>query len=116
MRALSAALIALFVSTLSASAATDDELKKMLIGKWSPAADCSGVALIFSDDGTFVSDNLDGNADNDMKGTFTIKDGKLNGAAGDRAMPEVSLRFEGNDKVFFDAEGMPQEPLLRCAA
>ena len=115
MRLTPLALALLIAAPAVAHAATDDELKKQIVGRWGETAACTDSVLIFKEDGTFSSDNNDDDPDNDMNGTYEIKDGKMTGKAEDRDMPAVSLRFEGPDKVFLEAEGKTTDALIRCS-
>ncbi len=116
MRALPLALALLIAGPVVAHAATDDELRKQIVGRWGETAECQGSVLVFNEDGSFLSDNLDGDPENDMKGTFAIKGGVLTGHADESDMPEVSIRFEGTDKLFFEAGGKATDTLIRCSA
>lgn len=116
MRATPLSLAFLIAGSALAHAATDDELRKQIVGRWGETAACEGSVLVFNEDGSFLSDNLDNDPDNDMKGTYAIKDGVLTGSAEDRDMPEVSIRFEGTDKLFFEAGGKSTDTLIRCSA
>ena len=101
------------IASLPAFAATDDELRQQLVGSWAETPECTGQLLTFKGDGTFITgDTADDPAD-DRKGTYKVADGKLTGEAEGRAMPEVTLRIEG-DKLFFDGEGGSSEAAVRC--
>ncbi|MBN9009904.1 MAG: hypothetical protein J0H63_07115 [Rhizobiales bacterium] len=98
-----------------AHAAGDDDLKKQIVGRWGETAACTDSVLIFKEDGTFSSDNNDDDPDNDMTGTYVIKDGVLTGKSEDRDMPAVTLRFDGPDKVSFESDGKTTDTLIRCS-
>ncbi|MEJ0011155.1 MAG: lipocalin family protein [Bauldia sp.] len=104
-----------FLATLSvpALAATDDELKQAIVGSWGDEATCSQGRLTFSADGTFTSGSAADPADI-QKGTYTIANGKLNGSAGDAAMPEMIVTIEGG-KIYLSADGSLKDPLYPCA-
>ena len=116
MRFTPLALALLIAAPALAHAATDADLKKQLVGRWGETAACTDSVLIFKEDGTFSSDNGDDDPDNDMNGTYEIKDGMMTGKAEDRDMPAVSLRFEGTDKVLLEADGKTTDTLIRCSA
>lgn len=97
-----------------AAAATDEELRQQILGKWGENPACQSTVLVFSADGTFTSDNLDDDPDNDIRGTFQIAGGKLTGKAGDEAMPEVTLRFDAST-LYFESDGDVTDTLIRCA-
>jgi hypothetical protein len=116
MRFTPLALALLIAAPTLAHAATDDELKKMLIGQWGETAACTDSVLVFKDDGSFTMDSDSEDPDSDMAGTYQIKDGVLTGNAEDRDMPAVTLRFEGTDKVYLEAGGKTTDTLIRCSA
>jgi hypothetical protein len=95
MRALSTAAV-LIATVTAAAAATDAELKTMIVGHWADTDSCSDGALVFNADGTFVSQAPDGSPpDDNLTGTYTIMDGKLAGKAGAIEMPTVPIKFDG---------------------
>jgi hypothetical protein len=100
--------------TLPALAATDDELRRQLIGNWAETPQCTGNAVTFNDDGTFVSRDA-GTEDpaDDRRGTYQVAQGKLTGEADGLPMPEVTIRIEG-DRLFFDGQGGSSESAVRC--
>ncbi len=108
-------IAAAFLATLSvpALAATDDELKQAIVGSWGDEATCSQGRLVFNADGTFTSGSAADPADI-QKGTYTIINGKLNGSAGDSAMPEMTITVE-NGAVFMAADGGTKDRLYACA-
>ena len=92
----------------AASVITDSLVRDRLIGSWADMGDCRDGALTFNADGTF---SLTGpNPSGDLSGTFDVKDGKVFGQAGERAMPVFP--------VFFDDETLVLGPdrLNRCKA
>ncbi len=97
---------------LPALAATDEELRKVLIGSWSDSTACSAGVVSFAEDGTFLSRNLT-NGNDDRKGTFTVKDGKLNGKAPDQDMPDVKVIFE-NGELYFENDSGHRDRLYPC--
>ena len=102
-----------FALAVPALAATDDELKQVLIGTWGDQEDCLSGVLVFNADGSFSSRNGSDPTDR-QDGTYTIKDGKLNGTASDHEMPEVTLIYEDGN-LFFQREGGDKDQLHRCA-
>jgi uncharacterized protein (TIGR03066 family) len=116
MRLTPLALALLIAAPTLAHAATDDELKKMLLGRWGETAACTDSVLVFNEDGSFTMDSDAEDPDSDMTGTYQIKGGVLTGNAEDRDMPAVTLRFEGSDKVYLEAGGKTTDTLVRCSA
>jgi hypothetical protein len=116
MRFTPLALALLIAAPTLAHAASDDELKKMLLGRWGETAACTDTVLVFKDDGSFAMSSDAEDPDSDMAGTYRIKDGVLTGSAEDRDMPAVTLRFEGSDKVYLEADGKTTDTLIRCSA
>jgi len=115
MRLTPLALALLIVAPTLAHAASDDELKKMLLGRWGETTACTDSVLAFKDDGSFTMSSDSGDPESDMAGTYQIKDGVLTGSAEDRDMPAVTLRFEGSDKVYLEADGKTTDALVRCS-
>jgi hypothetical protein len=95
-----------------AFAATDDELKKAIVGSWGDAADCSTGVLVFTADGSFASSSGTDPGDAE-RGTYTLVGGKLNGSAGEHVMPEVTVIFDGPD-LYFQNEGGSKDRLYPC--
>jgi hypothetical protein len=106
------AIIATAVST-PALASTDDELKQALIGTWGDSEGCKDGILVFNSDGTFTSGSADDPADV-QKGTYTLIGGKLNGEAGDTAMPEVTVTIESGKLTFNGSEPDQKQELVPC--
>ena len=115
MRFTPLALALLIAAPAMAHAATDDELKKQLVGRWGETAACTESVLDFRADGTFTMASGGDDPDSDMAGTYDIKNGVLTGKAEDRDMPTVTLRFEGTDKVYLEADGKTTDTLVRCS-
>jgi hypothetical protein len=101
----SLALAFLLAGTLAASAATDDELRSQIVGKWSEAAASTDSVLTFNSYGTFASDG--------RNGTYQIASGKLTGKAGDQTMPDVMVSFDG-DKMMLQNDGGDTDTLVKC--
>jgi uncharacterized protein (TIGR03066 family) len=116
MRFTPLALAFLIAAPTLAHAASDDELKKMLIGRWGESSACTDSVLLFKEDGSFTMSSDSEDPDSDMAGTYQIKAGVLTGSAEDRDMPAVTLRFEGGDKVYLEADGKTTDTLIRCSA
>lgn len=115
MRFTPLALALLIAVPALAHAATDDELKKQLVGRWGETAACTDSVLDFKEDGSFTMQSGGDDPDSDMSGTYEIKNGVLSGKAEDRDMPAVTLRFEGTDKVYLESEGKTTDTLVRCS-
>jgi uncharacterized protein (TIGR03066 family) len=115
MRFTPLALALLIAAPALAHAATDDDLKKQLIGRWGETAACTDSVLTFKEDGSFTMQSGDDDPDSDMAGTYQIKNGVMTGQAEDRDMPAVTLRFEGTDKVFLESDGKTTDTLIRCS-
>lgn len=113
MKTLLSVIAATLALTAPALAATDEELQKVLVGTWGDQTDCLTGVLVFNSDGSFSSRNGSDPTDR-QDGTYTIKDGKLNGKTSDHDMPEVTLVLEGTDLFFENANG-GKEQLFRCA-
>ena len=113
MRRTLTTLAFLIAGASAASAATDDELRTMLVGTWGQTAACAGMTLTFSDDGTFSAGKRGDDPAATRKGTYAIKDGKLSGEADGQAMPEVTLSVEG-ETIYFVAESGTKETVIRC--
>jgi hypothetical protein len=112
MFARSLALALLLAGTAAASAATDDELRSQLVGRWGETAECAGSVLTFNADGTFVSSG-GGDASGDRSGSFQITGGKLMGKAGDTTMPEVTVSFDA-DKLLLQGDSGDPDTLFKC--
>ncbi|HZP21074.1 MAG TPA: lipocalin family protein [Bauldia sp.] len=107
-------LALLIASSAAAFAATDDELKTQIVGKWGDTSACpNGAALTFNADGTFVSGGGTGNAADDRNGTYQINGGRLSGKSGDTTMPEVSIAVDG-DKLVFTNDAGSTDTLVKC--
>jgi uncharacterized protein (TIGR03066 family) len=113
MRAALLAFLFVTAGSLAASAATDDELRSQILGKWGETADCKSGLLIFNADGSFASTDASGQSAADQNGTYAISGGKLNGKAGERTMPEVTISFDG-DTMTFAIDADRTEKLSRC--
>jgi uncharacterized protein (TIGR03066 family) len=116
MRLTPLALALLIAVPAVAHAATDADLKKQLLGRWGETAACTESVLTFKDDGSFTMQSGSEDPDSDMAGTYEIKNGVLTGRAEDRDMPAVTLRFEGTDKVYLEADGKTTDTLVRCSS
>jgi hypothetical protein len=101
----SLALAFILAGTVAASAATDDELRQQIVGKWGETAECADSTLSFNADGTF--------GDGDRTGTYSITGGKLSGKAGEQAMPDVTVSFDA-DKMMLKNEGGDTDTLTKC--
>jgi hypothetical protein len=106
--------MALLAMITSASAATDDDLKKQIVGAWAPTDSCSMGSLVFNADGTFASKPPTGGGD-ELDGTYTILNGELAGVAGQVTMPTVMVSFNGPKLVLTDSTD-PTNPdtLVHC--
>src|SRR5436190_18534304 len=82
MSRLFVAFLALAFSSVLAAAATDDELKQQIVGKWSQQASCGGDVLTFNADGTVVHHRQGAAAADDESGTYQIVGGMLKGTLG----------------------------------
>ena len=109
-----AAFLALCAIPTLAQAATDDELRSMIIGTWSDRATCENGTLTFNADGTFGSSGTEPDGSDGLKGTFQIVGGKLAGTSGGEAMPEATISFEGETLVF--ATQGRTDRLVHCTA
>lgn len=99
----------LFAASASlALAATDEELRALIVGAWGQDATCASGTLTFSADGTFA---LARGEDSDT-GTWAISGGVLSGATSEgSSRPDVNRTIEGDTLVF----GEMEETLTRCA-
>jgi hypothetical protein len=102
------------VTSASASAASDADLKTMILGSWAPTADCSAGSLVFNADGTFASKPPMGAGD-ELDGSYSIVNGVLAGVAGQVTMPAVGVSFAGATLVLTDSTD-PTNPdtLIHC--
>ncbi|HVY21442.1 MAG TPA: hypothetical protein VHA70_15375 [Bauldia sp.] len=100
------------LSTAPAFATTDDEFRQAIVGIWGDEETCSQGQLTFTADGKFVSGSFSDPSDK-QEGTYTIANGKLNGAAPDHAMPEVTLSLENGALSFISPDGN-RERLYPC--
>jgi hypothetical protein len=108
------ALALLVAGSAAAFAATDDELKTQIVGKWGDSAACpTGAAITFNADGTFISGGGTGNAADDRNGNYQITGGKLTGKAGDTTMPTVGVAVDG-DKLVFTNDSGATDTLVKC--
>jgi hypothetical protein len=101
----SLALAFVLAGTVAALAATDDELRQQIVGKWGETAECTDSTLTFNADGTF--------GDGDRTGTYAIASGKLTGKAGDQAMPDVMVSFDA-DKLMLKNDSGDTDTLTKC--
>ncbi len=108
-----------FLCALSASAAyaaeatppPDDVLRQKIVGSWGQSAACADGRLTFNADGSFVSAGA--TADESVKGTYSIDQGKLTGQSDDTDMPVMLVDFDG-DTLLLDNGGGDPERLARC--
>jgi len=98
MRARTLAFALLLAGTAGAYAATDDELRTQIVGRWGEDAACSGSILTFNADGTFARGTGSSDAA-DSQGTYQINSGKLSGKVGDSEMPQVDISFNADQLV-----------------
>jgi len=100
--------LVLFTAVLAlaapALAASDDDLRKAIVGTWGDQADCGGSLLVFNADGTFVQVS---GADHSQRanGTYTIANGHLSGTADGQAMPDTALAYDGTHLAFQNEDG-----------
>lgn len=95
------------VSSL-ALAATDDALKKQIVGAWGQDPVCAEGSLTFAADGTFTIVLADDDPEN---GTWSIADGVLTGTG----QPASSVTIEGDTLSLGDPEGGGRvETFNRC--
>jgi hypothetical protein len=106
--------LALLATVTSAAAASDADLKTMILGAWAPTADCSAGSLVFNADGTFASKPPTGAGD-ELDGSYSIVNGVLAGVAGQVTMPAVAVSFDGAKLVLTDSTD-PTNPdtLVHC--
>jgi hypothetical protein len=98
----------LAASASLAFAATDEELRTLIVGAWGQDPTCQSGSLTFNADGTFA---LARGEDSDT-GTWQITGGMLSGATSDgNSRPDVKLTIEGDSLIF----GEMDETLTRCA-
>jgi hypothetical protein len=113
--ALLAALpVAAIAVAAPAFAASDDDLRKAIVGTWSNAADCSGPLLVFNADGTFVQVSADDRTDR-TNGTYTIANGRLSGSSEGNDMPSTGLTYDGTHLAFQYEDGT-SDPMNPCPA
>lgn len=85
------AVVALTASATFALAATDDELRKDIVGAWGQDAACESGSLTFKDDGTFAFAQPGGAS---IGGTWSITDGVLSGSRdGGGSQPDTTVSF-----------------------
>jgi hypothetical protein len=113
MRAALLALVLLIAGPTLASAATDDELLKMIVGRWAETSDCAGAALTFGADGSFILVVEGEDPANQTGGSYKITDGVLSGDTAKGPMPEVALRIDG-ENLYFEQDGQVVNTLTRC--
>jgi hypothetical protein len=107
------AFLAVVMAAALAAAAPDDELKMKIVGNWGDTDACSDGYLIFNADGTFVSKAPEGSPpDDDLKGNYTIVDGKLSGKTADFEMPTIAISFDGDKLVM--GTGPDAQALVHC--
>ena len=112
MRVTLPALAFLLASVVAASATSDDDLRKMIVGTWGDSSDCAKGVLVFNSDGTFLSRDNSTDANDELKGTYEISDGKLSGKAEDHDMPEMTVSFDGETLVMASSGNVDR--LNRC--
>jgi hypothetical protein len=106
-------LLSAFVAA-PALAATDDELRQMIIGVWGDDESCSGGQLVFTADGHFVSSSFS-NPEDKQEGTYSIAGGVLSGTAGGNDMPPVTLTLETGALYMITPDGN-RDRLFPCQA
>jgi hypothetical protein len=112
MRLVLSALV-LVAFAIPAAAATDAELKVMIVGNWADSGVCADGYLMFNADGTFSSVAPAGSPpEDDLKGTYTITDGKLAGMTPEFEMPTIPITFDG-EKLIMGA-GPTADTLMHC--
>jgi hypothetical protein len=105
--------LALVALAIPAAAATDNELKVKIVGNWADTEDCKEGYLMFNADGTFASVAPAGSSpDDDLKGTYTITDGKLTGTTPQFEMPTIAISFDGEKLVM--GAGPTADVLQHC--
>ncbi len=87
-----------------AFAASDDDLRKLIVGTWSDRADCTGAVLVFNADGTFLQVSSVDRSQR-LNGTYAINNGHLSGTAGGTPMPDTALIFDGTHLAFQNGDG-----------
>jgi hypothetical protein len=113
MRTVLPTLAILLASAPAAFAVTDAELKTKIVGTWGDNPTCAEGVLVFNADGTFVSRATGGaDAADELKGTYEISGGKLNGKAEDHDMPEMTVSFDGETLVMASSGNVDR--LNRC--
>jgi hypothetical protein len=95
-----------------AFAASDDDLRKAIVGTWSDQADCNGAILVFNADGTFMQASADDHSKR-SSGTYTIANGRLSGTADGEAMPDTPLSYDGTHLAFQNDDGS-SDPMNPC--
>lgn len=109
------ALLALAASVSCAFAATDDELRRDIIGAWGQDAVCSTGSLTFREDGTFAfaQPGVD-----PVTGTWSISDGVLKGtrdSGGDQ--PDATISFTDGKMSMTEAGDSQRTAIFeRCPA
>jgi hypothetical protein len=110
---LAVSVFAVLATATAALAATDAELKTMIVGNWADSESCKDGYLMFNADGSFVSKAPEGSpADDDFTGTYTILDGKLSGKTSAFEMPTVPISFDAGKLVMGAAPN--QDTLMHC--
>jgi hypothetical protein len=103
----------LFATFATAFAATDAELKVKIVGAWGPTEGCEDGPLVFGADGSFAIRPPPGSSDPELKGTYTIMDGKLAGKTPQFDMDTIPVGFDG-DKLVMGAPGPDADVLVKC--
>ena len=102
------ATLAFAASASLALAATDEELKRQILGSWGQHAECADGALTFNADGTFTIVMGD---DDPETGTWSIADGVLTGSD----QPTSTVTIDGDRLSLGDPEGGSRvETFNRC--
>ena len=94
-----------------ASAATDDDLRKAIVGTWGNTTACNDEELTFRADGTFTSHTAD--SPTDANGTYQINGGHLTGTIGSTPMPDVALLYDGTNIAMQQDDGT-KNPMNAC--
>lgn len=104
-------LAALTAVAAPAFAASDDDLRKAIIGTWGNTPACDDQELVFRADGTFTMHSA--SDPNDEQGTYQISGGHLTGSSGGNAMPDMVVQYDGKTLAFQDPSG-DSEPVNPC--
>ncbi len=113
MRATLLAGALLVAGSSFASAATDAELLKGIVGSWGDAAACGEASLVFGADGTFVMARQGDDPSKQAGGKYQIVNGVLSGTTPDGPMPDVGIRIE-EPQLFLEQDGQVVTTLTRC--